>query len=132
MAAIDRLLHTWMASGRDEEIEGTVLGKYQYVRETILMTNAAPIPEVSASRNGLLDVVKALGEFLTSEDDHLRTKGTFETFRVMIRPFTSQTQGVEFLSAVLERCPPESITRQAGAQLYFWICLVVISVKLVS
>ncbi|KAJ3780088.1 Dos2-interacting transcription regulator of RNA-Pol-II-domain-containing protein [Lentinula aff. detonsa] len=46
----------------------------------------------------LLNVVKVLpvGEYLTSGEESLRTKG------------------VEFLSAVLGRCPPEKMNRQAG------------------
>ncbi|KAG5652051.1 hypothetical protein H0H81_006471 [Sphagnurus paluster] len=73
----ERLVETWMASARDEEIEETV-------------------SEISNDRITLLNVVKALGEYLTSEEDQLRTKG------------------VEFLSLVLGRCPPEKLSRQSA------------------
>ncbi|KAA1469065.1 ARM repeat-containing protein [Dentipellis sp. KUC8613] len=43
----------------------------------------------------LLHVVQALGEYLTSEEDDLRNKG------------------VEFLAAVVSKCPPEKFSRQS-------------------
>ncbi|KAH8111038.1 ARM repeat-containing protein [Phellopilus nigrolimitatus] len=76
MEATERLVRTWMASGRDDELAKTV-------------------SDVSSGHSTLLNVVKALGEYLTSEEDLLRTKG------------------VDFLSQVIERCPPERINRQA-------------------
>ncbi|SJL03979.1 uncharacterized protein ARMOST_07336 [Armillaria ostoyae] len=74
-----------MASGRDEEV-------------------AAIVSEVSDGRTSLLNVVKALGEYLTSEEDNLRTKG------------------VEFLSLVLDRCPPEKLNRQSVRVLATFYC----------
>ncbi|GAW05992.1 ARM repeat-containing protein [Lentinula edodes] len=74
----ERLVRTWMASEREEEI-------------------VKAVSEISNGSTSLLNVVKALGEYLTSEEDALRTKG------------------VEFLSAVLGRCPPEKLNRQAGS-----------------
>ncbi|KAK0239096.1 ARM repeat-containing protein [Armillaria nabsnona] len=85
MESTERLVHTWMASGRDEEV-------------------AATVSEVSDGRTSLLNVVKALGEYLTSEEDNLRTKG------------------VEFLSLVLDRCPPEKLTRQSVRVLAAFYC----------
>ncbi|KAK0501497.1 ARM repeat-containing protein [Armillaria luteobubalina] len=85
MESTERLVHTWMASGRDEEV-------------------AAIVSEVSDGRTSLLNVVKALGEYLTSEEDNLRTKG------------------VEFLSLVLDRCPPEKLTRQSVRVLAMFYC----------
>ncbi|PBK99659.1 ARM repeat-containing protein [Armillaria gallica] len=85
MESTERLVHTWMASCRDEEV-------------------AAIVSEVSDGRTSLLNVVKALGEYLTSEEDNLRTKG------------------VEFLSLVLDRCPPEKLTRQSVRVLAAFYC----------
>ncbi|KAI5124282.1 hypothetical protein M0805_005129 [Coniferiporia weirii] len=76
MEATERLVRTWIASGRDEELTGT-------------------ISTISSGQSTLLSVVKALGEYLTSEEDILRTKG------------------VDFLSQVIGRCPPDKINRQA-------------------
>ncbi|KAJ3862033.1 ARM repeat-containing protein [Lentinula novae-zelandiae] len=81
----ERLVRTWMASEREEEI-------------------AQAVSEISNGSTSLLNVVKALGEYLTSEEDALRTKG------------------VEFLSAVLGRCPPEKLNRQAARVLTSFYC----------
>ncbi|KAJ4473637.1 ARM repeat-containing protein, partial [Lentinula aciculospora] len=86
--SIERLVRTWMASEREEEIVETVSGMLQ----------------ISNGSTSLLNVVKALGEYLTSEEDALRTKG------------------VEFLSAVLSRCPPEKLNRQAARVLTSFYC----------
>jgi DNA repair/transcription protein MET18/MMS19 len=56
MVSIDRLVQTWMASGRDEEIVEAVL-------------------DISNDRTSLMKVVLALGEYLTSEESELRRKG---------------------------------------------------------
>ncbi|KAK0188708.1 ARM repeat-containing protein [Armillaria mellea] len=85
MESTERLVHTWMTSGRDEEV-------------------AAIVSEVSEGRTSLLNVVKALGEYLTSEEDNLRTKG------------------VDFLSLVLDRCPPEKLSRQSVRVLATFYC----------
>ncbi|KAJ3917813.1 ARM repeat-containing protein [Lentinula edodes] len=84
----ERLVRTWMASEREEEIVKAVSGMLQ----------------ISNGSTSLLNVVKALGEYLTSEEDALRTKG------------------VEFLSAVLGRCPPEKLNRQAARVLTSFYC----------
>ncbi|KAJ3902626.1 ARM repeat-containing protein [Lentinula edodes] len=81
----ERLVRTWMASEREEEI-------------------VKAVSEISNGSTSLLNVVKALGEYLTSEEDALRTKG------------------VEFLSAVLGRCPPEKLNRQAARVLTSFYC----------
>ncbi|KAF9069802.1 ARM repeat-containing protein [Rhodocollybia butyracea] len=81
----ERLVRTWMASERDEEVAET-------------------ISEISSGSTSLLNIVKALGEYLTSEEDKLRTKG------------------VEFLSAVLSRCPADKINRQAAKVLTAFYC----------
>ncbi|KAJ4000828.1 ARM repeat-containing protein [Lentinula boryana] len=84
----ERLVRTWMASEREEEIVETVSGMLQ----------------ISNGSTSLLNVVKVLGEYLTSEEESLRTKG------------------VEFLSAVLGRCPPEKMNRQAARVLTSFYC----------
>ncbi len=72
MDLIDRQVRTWVASGQDHEIQETVSGtalKLLYAFQLI------PFLAISDGRAALLDVVKALGEYLTSEEDELRTKG---------------------------------------------------------
>ncbi|KAJ3721001.1 ARM repeat-containing protein [Lentinula raphanica] len=81
----ERLVRTWMASERDEEITEIV-------------------SEISNGSTSLLNVVKALGEYLTSEEE------------------TSRTKGVELLSVVLGRCPPERLNRQAARVLTSFYC----------
>ncbi|KAM6497040.1 ARM repeat-containing protein [Amanita muscaria] len=68
MESTERLVRTWVATSRDQELEETV-------------------SEISNDKTSLLNVVKALGPYLTSEEDELRRKG------------------VEFLSSVIARLP---------------------------
>ncbi|KAJ7509674.1 ARM repeat-containing protein [Mycena galericulata] len=79
----ERLVTTWMATGRDEEVAGAVT-------------------EVSQGR--LLGVVKALGPYLTSEQDELRTKG------------------VDFLATVIGRCPENTLNKQSVKVLTTFFC----------
>ncbi|KAJ7117461.1 Dos2-interacting transcription regulator of RNA-Pol-II-domain-containing protein [Mycena epipterygia] len=79
----ERLVTTWMVSGRDEEVSGAVT-------------------EISEGR--LLGVVKALGAYLTSEQDELRTKG------------------VDFLATVIGRCPENTLNRQSVKVLTAFFC----------
>ncbi|EGN92276.1 hypothetical protein SERLA73DRAFT_99542 [Serpula lacrymans var. lacrymans S7.3] len=65
-----------MVSEKDQEVEEVVSG-------------------ISNGQIALLDIVKALGEYLTSEEDSLRTKG------------------VNFLSSVVGTYPPDKLNRQA-------------------
>ncbi|KAG2747281.1 hypothetical protein P692DRAFT_20736558 [Suillus brevipes Sb2] len=74
-----------MASEKDSEVDQSVAG-------------------ISSGQLTLLDIIKALGEFLTSEEDRLRTKG------------------VEFLSSILGRCPHERLNRQAIRVLTNFYC----------
>lgn len=74
-----------MASGRDEEI-GEI------------------VSDISNDRTTLINIVKALGEYLTSEEGDLRRKG------------------VELLSLVLEKCPPAKLTRQSVRVLTPFYC----------
>ncbi|TDL24084.1 ARM repeat-containing protein [Rickenella mellea] len=76
MESTQRLVQTWMGSGRDAEIDQIVTG-------------------FSGGQTSLLNIVQALGEYLTSEEDVLRTKG------------------VQLLGTVIRRCPPDKINRQA-------------------
>ncbi|KAI0773303.1 ARM repeat-containing protein [Trametes elegans] len=82
---IDRLVKTWIASEQEQEVADV----------------AAEIAQGNAT---LLDLVKSLGEYLTAEEDELRTKG------------------VEFLSLVLARCPPEKLNRQSVRVLTTFLC----------
>ncbi|KAI8996433.1 ARM repeat-containing protein [Trametes punicea] len=82
---IDRLVRTWIASEQEQEVDDTA-------------------SEIAQGKATLLDLVKSLGEYLTSEEDDLRTKG------------------VEFLSLVLSRCPPEKLTRQSVRVLVTFYC----------
>jgi DNA repair/transcription protein MET18/MMS19 len=60
----------------------------------------------------LLDIIRALGEFLTSEEDRLRTKGELVCHLLVF--LFSVLAGVEFLSSVLGRCPHERLNLQAS------------------
>ncbi|KAI0333855.1 ARM repeat-containing protein [Cubamyces sp. BRFM 1775] len=82
---IDRVVRTWIASEQEQEVEEAA-------------------GEISQGKATLLDLVKSLGEFLTAEEDDLRTKG------------------VEFLSLVLARCPPEKLNRQSVRVLATFYC----------
>ncbi|KAJ7210442.1 ARM repeat-containing protein [Mycena pura] len=81
--SVEQLVTTWIVSGRDEDI-------------------AAAVTEVSEGR--LLAVVKALGPYLTSEQDELRTKG------------------VDFLATVIGRCPANTLSRQSVKVLAAFFC----------
>ncbi|KAL1745859.1 Dos2-interacting transcription regulator of RNA-Pol-II-domain-containing protein [Schizophyllum fasciatum] len=76
MADIERVARTWVATQKDDEIDHTV-------------------SEITNRRLTWLNVVKALEEYLTSEDDELRRKG------------------VDFLSSVLVKAPPTSFNVQS-------------------
>jgi hypothetical protein len=72
--------------------------------------------DISNGRTSLIKVVLALGEYLTSEESELRRKGEpdeldFNQSRVT---FPTLETGVEFLSLVLQRSPPETMNRQSG------------------
>lgn len=73
MESTERLVRTWMASGRDEEIGKIVSGMpntlmYQHIFTPIMA-------DISNDRTTLIIIVKALGEYLTSEEDDLRRRG---------------------------------------------------------
>ncbi|KAI0372603.1 ARM repeat-containing protein [Pilatotrama ljubarskyi] len=73
---IDRLVRTWIAAEQEQEVQEVA-------------------SEIAEGKATLLDLVKSLGEYLTAEEDDLRTKG------------------VELLSLVLAKCPPEKLNRQS-------------------
>ncbi|ESK97793.1 dna repair transcription protein [Moniliophthora roreri MCA 2997] len=85
MESTERLVRTWMASERDEEI-------------------AKIVSDINSGSTTLLSVVKALGEYLTAEEDQLRTKG------------------VELLSEVLSRCSAEKFNHQSVRVLTNFYC----------
>ncbi|KAF8517882.1 ARM repeat-containing protein [Hysterangium stoloniferum] len=60
--------------------------------------------DIINGNTSLLNVVKALGEYLTSEDDATRAKG------------------VGFLSAVIAKCPADKITKQSSHVLVKFFC----------
>ncbi|KAL0953388.1 hypothetical protein HGRIS_004627 [Hohenbuehelia grisea] len=71
-----RFIQTWMATERDEEITNTLSG-------------------LNNGSFSILAVVKALGEYLTSEESTLRNKG------------------ITFLTSVLQKCNPQVLNRQS-------------------
>jgi DNA repair/transcription protein MET18/MMS19 len=73
--------------------------------------------EICGGSASLPDVVKALGEYLTAEEDELRIKG--KSCSSYFFPFTYEFEGVEFLSAVLHTYPPEKLNRQSGVHHIF-------------
>ncbi|OSX64436.1 hypothetical protein POSPLADRAFT_1065586 [Postia placenta MAD-698-R-SB12] len=62
------------------------------------------VSEIANGSTSLLDLVKALGEYLTAEEDDLRSKG------------------VDFLSLVIGKCPPEKFSRQSVRVLVTFYC----------
>ncbi|KAF9221464.1 ARM repeat-containing protein [Gyrodon lividus] len=85
MDSVERSVRSWMALERDTEIDQLVAG-------------------ILSSQVALLDIVKALGEYLTSAEDALRTKG------------------VRLLSLVIEQCPKDRLHRQAVRVLTTFYC----------
>ncbi|KAI0258930.1 ARM repeat-containing protein [Gloeopeniophorella convolvens] len=77
MEVAKRYVRTWVASPQDREIEDTASG-------------------IANGELKLVHVVKALGEYLTSEEDNLRNKG------------------VEFLASVVGKCPPDKFNHQSA------------------
>ncbi|KIK80675.1 hypothetical protein PAXRUDRAFT_833382 [Paxillus rubicundulus Ve08.2h10] len=85
MEFVERTARSWMLFERDTEVNQLVAG-------------------ISSGQVALLDIVKALGEYLTSAEDALRTKG------------------VRFLSLVIEQCPKDKLNRQAVRVLVTFYC----------
>jgi len=63
----------------------------------------------------LLNVVKSLGEYLTSEESALRGKG----LKMFLQSsFVLNISGVEFLSLVLAKVHQDKVNRQSGRRLH--------------
>lgn len=73
MESTERLVRTWMGTGRIIEIQETVSGTHQFSESTSTVTNF--MTGIASGQITLLNIVKALGEYLTAEEDELRTKG---------------------------------------------------------
>ncbi|KAL4065949.1 ARM repeat-containing protein [Scleroderma citrinum] len=84
MESIERHIRSWMASEKDADVDNV-------------------ISVLSSGEGTLLDVVKALGQYLTAEDDALRTKG-------------------RLLSLIIEGCPKDKLNRQAVHVLATFYC----------
>ncbi|KAG9312861.1 ARM repeat-containing protein [Chiua virens] len=87
MDVVERCVHSWVAAEKGTEIEKLIAGMHLGTRLEVTHHEFSSSGIASGSIS-FLDIVKALGEYLTSEDDHLRTK-------------------------VIERCPKEKLNRQA-------------------
>ena len=68
--------------------------------------------EISNRRLTWLGVVKALEEYLTSEDDELRRKGSILFFIHFIQ--ADEFLGVDFLASVLVKAPSSSFNVQSS------------------
>ena len=64
-----------MASGREEEVSQTVSGMLVCTVLEFHEFHSNMPQDISSDQSSLLNVVKALGEYLTSEEDVFRTKG---------------------------------------------------------
>lgn len=76
METAQRLAQTWMATGTDEEVEATAAGAHHEPRIRGRYYTEMSYKGINNGDIKLLHVVQALGEYLTSEEDLLRTKGT--------------------------------------------------------
>jgi DNA repair/transcription protein MET18/MMS19 len=73
MEKIERAIRTWIATQDEHQIAETVSGQLTFTSESA--TVSYMITEISDGNATLIVVVKALGQYLTSEEDSLRTKG---------------------------------------------------------
>lgn len=110
MTTAERLVRSWMVSEKDSEVDESIAGTSVVAqRQHQSLTYSSGI---SSGQFTLLDIIKALRDFLTSEEDDLRAKGEFVSHPLV--HITSVSEGVEFLSSVLGRCPREKLNRQAS------------------
>ena len=72
METIERHVRSWIATEKDADVDGVVSSGFTRCHWNL--TKLAPLV-LSSGQSTLLDVVKALGEYLTAEDDSLRSKG---------------------------------------------------------
>jgi len=80
MESTERLVRTWMASRRDEEIDEVVSGKDTSISSRSTCEPDPALLAIASGETSLLSIVKALGEYLTSEEGELRTKGKVGMF----------------------------------------------------
>ena len=76
MERVDRLVRTWIATEQEQEIEETASGTPPPLTPADTFALIICV-EISQGNVTLLSVVKSLGEFLTSEEDEMRTKGSY-------------------------------------------------------
>ncbi|KAI0686671.1 ARM repeat-containing protein [Cytidiella melzeri] len=85
MSTVERAVRTWIATERQNQIDEIVRA-------------------ISAGDATILDVVKALGEYLTSEEDDVRNKG------------------VELLTQIIDQSPSDKLNRQSVRVLVTFMC----------
>lgn len=73
MDRMERLVRTWMATGRKEEVESAASGMTLVLDS--LFQYLSKCTEILNGDGALLPLIKALGEFLTSQEDNQRSKG---------------------------------------------------------
>jgi DNA repair/transcription protein MET18/MMS19 len=76
MEETERLVRTWISTGREDEINSTVSSTCTSMK-TATGTNLKSYSGIANGQSSLLNVVKALGEYLTSDEDVLRAKGMY-------------------------------------------------------
>lgn len=77
---------------------------------TLLIYNASP--DISSSKTTLLNLVKALGEYLVSDESGIRSKGVY--ISLIYWNCTERRTGVELLSLVLAKLATDTLNRPAG------------------
>lgn len=75
MQNIQQLVQTWMVSGRQEEVN-EVTSRTRYRQSGIVFAGFTHISGISTGHATFLDVVKALGDYLTDDEDVIRAKGS--------------------------------------------------------
>lgn len=72
---IERTVRTWMATQREEEL---VLIAQGLIRDLLgFLESNSRLADIEGGKATLLELVKALGEYLTAEDGESRVKGLF-------------------------------------------------------
>lgn len=87
MENTERLIRTWVATEKDEEVKEMVAGTTSF---HMIPTNARHPLDISADRTSLVNVVKGLGEYLTADEEDLRRKGRLNS--CTLREGSSQPQ----------------------------------------
>lgn len=77
--------------------------------------------DITEEQTSLINVVKALGEYLTSEDGEILGKGfsCFVSSKVIPDLIFILVSGVEFLSLVVAQVCHDKLNRQSGTTDYF-------------